>query len=116
MICHCVSKICFVYFCLIEPIFQSEIEVHYLAHNSLEIKCENKKPKIVWNGEHGTFSAEITYNGETLSKNKTECSFQFPDLYYLTTYKIKVPKSHLISISICHSCMPKSYVLELLFM
>ncbi|XP_026054633.1 receptor-type tyrosine-protein phosphatase C-like [Carassius auratus] len=76
-----------------KPIFRSDIEVTHTSHNSLEIKCENKGPKIIWNGEEGTFEAEITYNGEPLiTKPKTKCSFHFPDLYYLTTYNIKVPK------------------------
>ncbi|XP_026053962.1 receptor-type tyrosine-protein phosphatase C-like isoform X2 [Carassius auratus] len=75
-----------------KPIFQSEIEVIHPSHNSLEIKCENKRPKINWNGGEGTFQAEITYNGEPpiTKKPKTKCSFHFQDLYYLTTYKIQI--------------------------
>uniref|UniRef100_A0A8C2IIM6 Receptor-type tyrosine-protein phosphatase C n=1 Tax=Cyprinus carpio TaxID=7962 RepID=A0A8C2IIM6_CYPCA len=114
---HCVSKICFVSFCLIVPIFKSQIEVTHPSHNSLEIKCENKGPKIVWNGEEGTFTAEITYNGEPpITKNKSECSFHFSDLYYLTTYNIKVPKSHLISFTICHSYNHNAVVGFLVFL
>ncbi|XP_052447059.1 receptor-type tyrosine-protein phosphatase C-like [Carassius gibelio] len=74
-----------------EPDFRSQIEVTHPSHNSLEIKCENKGPKIVWNGGEGTFEAEITYNGEPLiTKHKTKCSFHFQNLYYLTTYKIQI--------------------------
>ncbi|XP_026054631.1 receptor-type tyrosine-protein phosphatase C-like [Carassius auratus] len=86
-----------------KPIFRSEIEVTHPSHNSLEIKCENKGPKIVWNGGEGIFEAEITYNGEPLiTKPKTKCSFHFQDLYYLTTYKIKITaknKEHSASIT-----------------
>ncbi|XP_016117731.1 receptor-type tyrosine-protein phosphatase C-like, partial [Sinocyclocheilus grahami] len=73
-----------------KPDFKSVIEVTHPFHNSLDIICENKGTKIVWNGEKGTFMAEITYNGETISKNHTKCSFTFPDLYYLTTYNVKI--------------------------
>uniref|UniRef100_A0A671PKR4 Receptor-type tyrosine-protein phosphatase C n=1 Tax=Sinocyclocheilus anshuiensis TaxID=1608454 RepID=A0A671PKR4_9TELE len=73
-----------------KPDFKSDIEVTHPFHNSLDIICENKGTKIVWNGEKGTFMAEITYNGETISKNRTKCSFTFPDLYYLTTYDVKI--------------------------
>ncbi len=89
------SKICVVSFCLIEPIFKSEIKVNYPAHNSLEIKCELKDPKIVWNGEKGTFLAEISYNGKTIPEENSTCMFTFPDLYYLATYDVKVFESHL---------------------
>uniref|UniRef100_A0A671PHG5 Receptor-type tyrosine-protein phosphatase C n=1 Tax=Sinocyclocheilus anshuiensis TaxID=1608454 RepID=A0A671PHG5_9TELE len=81
-----------------KPDFKSDIEVTHPFHNSLDIICENKGTKIVWNGEKGTFMAEITYNGETISKNRTKCSFTFPDLYYLTTYDVKVFESLLILI------------------
>ncbi|XP_052446999.1 receptor-type tyrosine-protein phosphatase C isoform X11 [Carassius gibelio] len=74
-----------------QPDFRPDIEVTHPSHNSLEIKCKKNGPKIVWNGGEGTFEAEITYNGEPLiTKHKTKCSFHFPDLYYLTTYKIKI--------------------------
>ncbi|KAL1251239.1 hypothetical protein QQF64_019035 [Cirrhinus molitorella] len=73
-----------------KPLFRSEIEVHHPSHNSLEIKCEKKGPKIVWNGGKGTFKAEITYSGETISKTSDTCSFTFSDLYYLTTYDVKI--------------------------
>ncbi len=92
------SKICVVSFCLIEPIFNSKnstIKVNNPAHNSLEIECELKDPKIVWNGEKGTFFAEITYNGETIHKQNSTCMFIFPNLYYLATYNITVFESHL---------------------
>ncbi|XP_050950669.1 receptor-type tyrosine-protein phosphatase C isoform X1 [Labeo rohita] len=73
-----------------KPIFKSEIEVTHPDHNSLEIKCEKKEPKIIWNGGKGTFKAEITYNGETISKTSDTCLFTFSDLYYLTTYDVKI--------------------------
>lgn len=101
------SKICVVSFCLIEPIFRSDIEVQHPAHNSLEIKCENKGPKIDWNGNQGKFLAEITYNGKKNHTNST-CFFTFSNLYYLATYDVKVFNSHLMSFSICHSLKPKS--------
>ncbi|KAI2650335.1 Receptor-type tyrosine-protein phosphatase C [Labeo rohita] len=93
-----------------KPIFKSEIEVTHPDHNSLEIKCEKKEPKIIWNGGKGTFKAEITYNGETISKTSDTCLFTFSDLYYLTTYDVKVLESHLMSFSICYSLMLKSHV------
>ncbi|KAI2650341.1 Receptor-type tyrosine-protein phosphatase C [Labeo rohita] len=92
-----------------EPIFKSTaIEVTHPDHNSLEIKCDKREPKIIWNGGKGTFKAEITYSGETISKTSDTCSFKFQDLYYLTTYDVKVLESHLMSFNICYSLIPKT--------
>ncbi len=90
-----VSKIYVVSFSLIEPIFKPKIEVHHPAHNSLEIKCEKMDSALVWNGGKGTFRAEITYSGETITADpQNRCLFTFSDLYYLATYDVKVFESH----------------------
>ncbi|XP_043078368.1 receptor-type tyrosine-protein phosphatase C-like [Puntigrus tetrazona] len=74
-----------------KPSFQSKVEVTHASHNSLEIKCEINGPKIVWNGGEGKFKAEITYKGETITEDTQDtCLFKFSDLYYLTTYGIKI--------------------------
>ncbi|XP_050959832.1 receptor-type tyrosine-protein phosphatase C-like [Labeo rohita] len=73
-----------------KPIFQSQIEVTHPDHNSLEIKCDKREPKIIWNGGKGTFKAEITYSGETITKTSHTCLFTFLELYYLTTYDVKI--------------------------
>ncbi|XP_050950399.1 receptor-type tyrosine-protein phosphatase C [Labeo rohita] len=73
-----------------KPDFKSEIEVTHPDHNSLQIKCENKGPKIIWNGGKGKFKANITNSGRTISKTSDTCSFTFSDLYYLTTYDITI--------------------------
>uniref|UniRef100_A0A8C1KCR6 Receptor-type tyrosine-protein phosphatase C n=2 Tax=Cyprinus carpio TaxID=7962 RepID=A0A8C1KCR6_CYPCA len=61
------------------------------SHNSLEINCEKMKKDLVWNGGEGTFTAEITYNGETITAGpEDKCFFTFSDLYYLATYDVKI--------------------------
>ncbi|XP_050959831.1 receptor-type tyrosine-protein phosphatase C-like, partial [Labeo rohita] len=72
-----------------KPIFNSRIDVTHSDDNSLEIKCDKREPQIIWNGGKGTFKAEITYNGETISKTSDTCSFTFSDLSYLTNYDLK---------------------------
>ncbi|KTF72732.1 hypothetical protein cypCar_00046927 [Cyprinus carpio] len=74
-----------------KPIFKSKIKEHNPTHNSLEINCENIETDLVWNGGKGTFTAEITYNGETITAGpKDKCLFTFSDLYYLATYDVKI--------------------------
>ncbi|XP_051980081.1 receptor-type tyrosine-protein phosphatase C-like isoform X6 [Xyrauchen texanus] len=45
-----------------------------------------------WNGKEGTFQAELINNKkiEISTKYQKKCHFTFSDLYYLTTYKIKI--------------------------
>ncbi|XP_059425930.1 receptor-type tyrosine-protein phosphatase C-like [Carassius carassius] len=74
-----------------KPIFKSKSKVHNPTHNSLEINCKKLESDLVWNGGKGTFTAEITYNGDTRTAGpQNECLFTFSDLYYLATYKVKI--------------------------
>ncbi|XP_051766763.1 receptor-type tyrosine-protein phosphatase C [Ctenopharyngodon idella] len=71
------------------PKFTSEIKWHYISHNSIGINCGSVDN---WNGRPGTYDAEIKYNGERTDffEGHTTCSFNFSNLYYLTTYDIEV--------------------------
>ncbi|CAM4655754.1 unnamed protein product [Leuciscus chuanchicus] len=72
-----------------KPEFTSKFKWHLNSHNSIGITCDKVKH---WNGDDGEYIAEIKYKEKLVSKNtsKTECSFTFHDLSYLTTYEIEV--------------------------
>ncbi|XP_043079358.1 LOW QUALITY PROTEIN: receptor-type tyrosine-protein phosphatase C [Puntigrus tetrazona] len=73
-----------------KPSFKSKVEVTHASHNSLEIKCEINGPKIVWNGEKGNSKLK-SHTMETITEDTQDtCLFKFSDLYYLTTYGIKI--------------------------
>lgn len=95
IVCECfviMSLKCVISLCLTEPVFRNNaLKVNVSSQNTINIYCENLV--MFWNGERDSYIAEIQYSGaSTYLKEKTspKCFFEFPDLYYLTSYDIKV--------------------------
>ncbi|XP_065115598.1 receptor-type tyrosine-protein phosphatase C isoform X4 [Paramisgurnus dabryanus] len=72
-----------------KPSISQTIHVDYTSHNSIKITCDGVTD---WNGKEGTYEAVLAYDGysDTRSLPVKKCAFSFPDLYYLTTYNIKI--------------------------
>ncbi|XP_051549220.1 receptor-type tyrosine-protein phosphatase C-like isoform X8 [Myxocyprinus asiaticus] len=71
-----------------KPNFTSKIKVNYHGHNSFTAKCDGP---TYWNGEEGTFKAELINNRKhEITTKSQKCNFDFSNLYYLTTYTIKI--------------------------
>uniref|UniRef100_W5LE63 protein-tyrosine-phosphatase n=1 Tax=Astyanax mexicanus TaxID=7994 RepID=W5LE63_ASTMX len=57
------------------------------SNNIIEVSCDNKE----WHGNNNLFYAKLDPEHEwTKLEPRTKCSFSFKNLYYLTTYQLKV--------------------------
>ncbi|KAM9848657.1 receptor-type tyrosine-protein phosphatase C [Aulostomus maculatus] len=65
----------------------TNLRIKLSEHNRIEVTCDAPQS---FNGPKEEIHAKLHNDGGTLAKQSSDCSFDFKDLYYLTTYKLEV--------------------------
>ncbi|KAF7703629.1 hypothetical protein HF521_022636 [Silurus meridionalis] len=70
-----------------KPLTPNVIKAHTVSHNSFHVSCHIDN----WHGDPGEYTAQLCIDKDCQDPRKHKnCNFKFDNLYYLTTYEVKI--------------------------